>query len=398
MLFPYAEMDMEAWLNLRSTPMNLACLSTSEQRLYLYTAAAKLVSALTALHQEVGGLVTSHHDLKPRNILLIGENLMIADLGMSNLVYSDRAGGSGINGANGIGTRSYRPPEYFKDHSWEKDETRKFGRAFDMWAMGCIMIQLAVLIVWGWDSGRIQEFRRARERFVAKDQVKGEARESLVSDDSFVKSIPVVAEWLTLLQEEDGSTLLRGYLAVVVRMLRPDPSDRIYSWEAELDLDELLYPDKPRAERQLMTANLLQRPMSGKAANGAESPLHRAAARGNAIRVVGLLELCWPADQRDRLGRTPTELAEQYGHFHLREVFSRAGSIEKSGPKHALRGVSLEPVVHTEEQRGLRPREELRSHTEEQRGPRLHEELRSDTDQVSYKIRTSIRSPINVGP
>src|SRR6266566_9478678 len=71
MLFPYAEMDMEKWLHLPRAPTYLACLSRPEQRRYLYAITSKLVSALAALHREVEGLVASHHDLKPRNILVM---------------------------------------------------------------------------------------------------------------------------------------------------------------------------------------------------------------------------------------------------------------------------------------------------------------------------------------
>ncbi|RYP42656.1 hypothetical protein DL767_000025 [Monosporascus sp. MG133] len=360
MLFPYAELDMEAWLYLCKTPTNLACLSTSEQRLRLYAMAARLVSALTALHKEVGGFVASHHDLKPRNILVVGEDLMIADLGMSNLVRLDRTDGSGVRRAGGLGTRSYRPPEYYKEGGgWERDETRAFGRSFDMWAMGCIMIQIAVLVVWGWESGKMREFRKARERIVAQDQQARGAvgKRSFEPDDSFVKSIPEVDKWLTLLQEEDGSAMLRGYLAVAIQMLRQDPSDRIYSWEAELHLHELLHPDEPRAARLSMTSDLAQQPTPGQATNRVETPLHRAVAQGNLIRTVGLLEAGWPADQRDKTGRTSSEIASHNGQLHLRDLLSRAESIRKFGGKHALRDVALEPAIQIKDQRGFRLQE-----------------------------------------
>jgi len=363
MLFPFADMDMEAWLHLPKTPTNLAYLSVSERRLRLYGMAAKLVSALAAFHREVGGLVASHHDLKPKNILVFRQDFMIADLGMSNLAHLDRTGGSGVDAAGGLGTKSYRPPEYHKGDSWERDENQNFGRAFDMWAMGCIMVQIAVLVVWGWESAKLREFRRARETFVDQDQQKqGPAQRRLSGpDDSFVKSIPVVDEWLTLLQQRDGSAVLRGFLSTAVQMLRRDPSERVYSWEAELDLHELLNPDEPRTALSSMTAALVQQQPRNRAASGAETPLHRAAARGNLVRVVELLAAGWLAKQKDNLGRTASEVASQNGQFHLEELLLRASSIQDLGGKADLRDVAIEPAVHVQERIGFRLRKEAPS-------------------------------------
>lgn len=356
MLFPYAELDMEAWLYLRNTPTSLACLPTSKQRLRLYAMAAGLVSALAALHKDVGGFVASHHDLKPRNILVVGEKLMITDLGMSKLIHLDRAGGSGVSGAQGLGTKNYRPPEYYRSGTWEKDSDRVFGRAFDMWAMGCIMIQIAVLIVFGWESEKMRDFRDAREAFVAKaEQTHGTAMRGLYQpDDSFVKSIPEVDKWLTLLQEKDGSAMLRSYLATAINMLRQDPSDRIYSWEAVLDLHELLNPDESSAARLSRIADLVQQPTPEQAADGIETPLHRAVTRGNSFRAVGLLGAGWLPDQKDKLGRTSSQIASITEDVHLQDLLLRAEHIRNFGVRQALRDISLEPAIQVKDQRGFR--------------------------------------------
>ncbi|KAK3385136.1 hypothetical protein B0H63DRAFT_472415 [Podospora didyma] len=152
---------------------------------------------------------------------------------------------------------------------------------------------------------------------------------------------------------------LRGYLSVAVQMLHADPLRRIHSWEAELDLHQLLHPDEPRAARVSMTSALAQPPSPGKQVtmiltDNVETPLHRAAARGNLIRVIELLEIGWSEKQRDKAtGCTPSELAERNGHLHLQEVFARADDIQRMGRKYALKDVLLEPMIHLEEQRGL---------------------------------------------
>ena len=359
MLFPYAEMDMEKWLRLPRAPADLACLSGSEQRQRLYAMTSDLVSALAALHREVDGLVTSHHDLKPSNILVTAKGLMIADLGMSDLVHLGRNGGSETDETRRIGTKTYRPPEYYMKDTWERNDTQRFGRAFDMWAMGCVMVQVAILIVWGWESTMVEEFHKARQSLVAQGGPESERFRSRASpDDSFVRNTAVVDEWLSRLQEEDGSLQLQGFLAVAVRMLRANPTDRILSWEAELDLHELLHPDAPKAARSSKTAALVQHPTLGKALDDSETPLHRAAARGNLVRAVELLKVGWPARQKDKTRYGPAELARLNGHLHLYEILSRAEENEHSGRIFVLDQFTPDPPVHVAEQRGfrLRPR------------------------------------------
>jgi ankyrin repeat protein len=358
MLFPYAEMDMEKWLYLPNPPTLLACQSRSEQRQYLYTAMCNLVSALAALHREVEGLVTSHHDLKPKNILVLGEKLMIADLGMSELVHLGRVGGSEIDGTKGLGTSTYHPPEYYREDDSERKKRKMFGRAFDMWAMGCIMVQVAVLIVWGWESGKLERFRKDREEFVFQQVDQGDGdRDMLGNNDSFVKSIPVVDAWLARLQE-DGSAILQGYLAVTIQMLRGNPCERIYSWEVELDLYELLHLDEPKEARFAKAAALVQGPPPDKDLNGVETPIHRAAERGNLIRAINMLEVGWSAELKDGIGRTPVELAEQNGHLQLRDILLQANTIKESGWKSALKGVIPTTAIHAGEQSGFRLRQE----------------------------------------
>jgi ankyrin repeat protein len=357
MLFPYAEMDMEKWLFLPNPPALLACKSRQEQRLYLYTSMYDLLSALAVLHREVDGLITSHHDLKPRNILVIKGKLVIADLGMAELVHMSAVGGSGVNGTKGLGTRSYHPPEYCREDGAEGNGKRVFGRAYDMWAMGCIMVQVAMLIVWGWESRKVEKFRKDREEFIFQNVDQGgKDRNKSWNDDSFLKSIPVVDDWLVQLQE-DGSATLREYLAIAVQMLRENPLERIRSWEAELNLYELLYPDESNEARFSKTTALVQGPPPDKDLNGSETPIHRAAQRGNLIQAINMLEKGWSANLKDSTGCTPIELAERNGHHQLRDVLLQAKAIKEGGWKSALKGVIPTSVIHAREQCGFRLRQ-----------------------------------------
>ena len=116
LLFPWADLDLEQWMNSSDVPAPLQDLSRSERRTYLYHSMYTLVSALSYLHREHGGLITSHHDLKPENIMVVGQHLMISDLGKSHLRPVD--GGSSTEGNRGLGTFEYQPPEYLQDNGY----------------------------------------------------------------------------------------------------------------------------------------------------------------------------------------------------------------------------------------------------------------------------------------
>jgi len=354
MIFPYAEMDMEMWLNLSAPPAHLAYLSRPDQRVWLYKMMSQLLESLAYLHSEIDRQVMCHHDLKPRNILVIGKSLVIADLGFSQLVSLSRGRGSGVDGGERLGTTTYRPPEYYKEDSWDRREGQTFGRAFDIWAMGCIMIQVAVLIVWGWESGKVREFQKARTDFLLPMQAGPGATRGSSTDDSFVKSVAVLDTWLSLLQKEDGSIMLKEYLAIAVQMLRQDPSDRISSWEAALDLHELLHPDATKSARFQKTADLVQKPTISYKTENFETPLHRAAASGNLVRVIELAEAGWSAEQLDKSGRTPLDLAELQGDQQLNEVMRRTKKIHQSGRKYALQDLPHEPTLQLQEKRGFK--------------------------------------------
>ena len=226
-----------------------------------------------------------------------------------------------------------------------------------MWAMGCIMLQVAVLVVWGWESERVSRFRTERESFVARAEQQSGRPSTAAPGDSFVKSTPVIDKWLCLMQEADGSATLQGYLRIAVRMLSSDPLERILSWEAELELYELLNPDESKTELSMKTAALVQPPTRNRTVDGIETPLHRAAAEGNYIRVIELLGAGWPAQSLDKMQRTPLELAELNGHTYLGNVLSCGDSIRQWGQKYALAKIPPIPAIHIRERRGFRLRQ-----------------------------------------
>ena len=235
LLFPWAETDLHAWMTSSTVPAPLQGLSRQERQAYIYHSMYALLSGLSYLHKEKDGLITSHHDLKPSNILVIGQDFKIADLGRSHLLHADE--GSKTGGP--LGTYEYQPPEYYQDQG-NKAKIRH-GRAFDIWAIGCIFMELAILIVYDWKLEKVSEFRRERAQYTALDRPQVAKNREL--DNSFHNNWPIVEKWFTkLAQHARGRKEMREVLTAVKQMLVRKPGSRLYSWEAEIDLQSLRSP------------------------------------------------------------------------------------------------------------------------------------------------------------
>lgn len=308
LLFPFAEEDLADWMARSQTPYSLQGMGREERRTYLYHCIYALVSGLSFLHREKDGTITAHHDLKPKNILIIQNHLKIADLGRSHLRAVDL--GSETEAIHGLGTYEYHPPEY-----WQDDGSRaptRHGRAFDVWSMGCIILEFATLIVYGWETQKIREFRSRRRESPNKGrpliaQSRGRP------DDSFHNNSVVVEEWIDILLIEDGSRALTSTLEIARQMMASQPADRLYSWEAELDLYDIQHPDDDRITRLEKGALCIQSP-SARHISNVQTPLHRAAWKGNLERTFQLMDAGWQLMAQDSEGLTALEIASRSGN------------------------------------------------------------------------------------
>ena len=323
-------MDLADWMTKPQTPFNITTLSEQECQAYLYRSIYALVSGISHLHKEVDGIVTAHNDLKPRNILVVNNKLNIADFGHSHL--RPIMEGSATEGASGLGTYEYQPPEY-----WNQDGSRaqiKHGRAFDVWAMGCIIIELATLIVHGWQSGMIEQFRNERKRNPNRDRKSpGSVQDG--SDVSFHNNQIVVKDWLGRLKDCDTGQQLNEVLDTVAGMLASKPEDRAYMWEIQMDLYEALKPSDKRIPD--LEGNLCVRPpfredpwqryrcgmlynLYPEIEEYTETPLHRAAEKGNRARTIRLWELGWPLSLPDENMETPLDVMKRSHNIDLRNL------------------------------------------------------------------------------
>lgn len=330
LLFPLAEMDLADWMTEARIPLNVASLSKQERQAYLYRSIYALVSCISYLHRDIDGVVTAHHDLKPRNILVVNNEMKIADFGHSHL--RPIIDGSATEGASGLGTYEYQPPEY-----WNEDGSRaqvKHGRAFDVWAMGCIAIELATLVVHGWQSGMVTEFRNERKNNVNRDR-KSPASVEDGSDVSFHNNLIVVKDWVGRLKDCGGSQQLNDVLDIAAGMLAPKSKNRPYIWEIQTDLYETLKPyDKflPDLEGDLCVGPPFRDGPTVVYSHGKsydmrpvpeeymETPLHRAAKKNNRTRTIRLWELGWPLSLEDLNGDTPRDIMKRSDNVELRNL------------------------------------------------------------------------------
>lgn len=204
----------------------LATMCQQYQRIYLYKEIYSLLSALAFLHRKIDGLVTSHYDLKPKNILVNKKTLRICNFGRSHLLSLEKS--SETEGRSGLGTFTYHLPEY-----WNLDGThtsKPHGRAFDVWAIGCIMIEMLILVCYGWRSEKVSSFQKDRSANTGRTKLFDHPTKQGAADDSFHNNMDVVYQWIARIRKEDGSVLLNQFLDTAIRTLSPIPEARLYSW------------------------------------------------------------------------------------------------------------------------------------------------------------------------
>lgn len=188
LLFPYAKMDLKQWLHLSKPPQDWRDVDNRVLKDYIYGSMKSLCDAVAYLHKVIEGSISSHHDLKPANILLFGKDWKIADFGRTHLIRL--SAGSDTEGASGLGTYMYHPPEYW-DSSGRRASVRH-GRAFDIWALGCIIVEFATIAVHGWSTKSLWQFYEKRRANTASSNRLTDRGDS--DDDSYHNNMNVVKD------------------------------------------------------------------------------------------------------------------------------------------------------------------------------------------------------------
>ncbi|KAL8347459.1 hypothetical protein RB601_003104 [Gaeumannomyces tritici] len=162
-IFPWAQCDLDQWW---SGKYQIPTHTPLQFRQWVAKQMFGLADAMHAIHEPRQGSdfllpeekkYGRHGDLKPENILWFLSNqdplgiLVISDFGIA-AVHRD-VSRSNVPNENLPCTPRYRPPECDMDGG-------KISRAFDIWTMGCIFLEMAAWLLGG-AKGR-EEFKRER--------------------------------------------------------------------------------------------------------------------------------------------------------------------------------------------------------------------------------------------
>jgi serine/threonine protein kinase len=163
LILPYAEGgDLHQFLRLPSPPEWLftgpGCIPFCKT---LYIQTKGIVDGLGFLHAKTSSAgYVIHRDIKPANILIHNATFKIADFGSSRIKASEET--SKTEWA--VGTLMYAPPEK------TLEDSDMYGRARDVWALGCVMLEILVLLLYGFrEPAAVEVFERERLESTKKD-------------------------------------------------------------------------------------------------------------------------------------------------------------------------------------------------------------------------------------
>lgn len=310
LLFSRAKMDIEKLLCLEATPIEFA--EDRKRRRLFYDGLLQLLSALAYLNRELDGVVISHHDIKPANMLLTENGIQVCDLGkVQPRLLVD---GSEVSSEHGLGSFNFQPPEYYTASGVRSN--LKHGRAFDMWSVGCVLIEFAILIVYGWESGEIGKFKERRKNNPQRKRTIQDRKE----DASYFNNMEVVLEEVKQLRqhEPEDDRRLAKLLDVAMGMLRENPAERLRSWEALLDLYSAFNPKAFQIRRKKLFKMLIPAPRFGK--EGPMNPFQRAVQNGDKARVKELCRQGWLQTLDDDSRKHLISLAEQKDEMWIKEI------------------------------------------------------------------------------
>jgi serine/threonine protein kinase len=182
-----------------------------------------LAEALAFIHNKDNVVFVIHRDIKPSNILIQDGKFKLADFGISRIKQSEETSRTDWLSD----TPLYRAPE--------RETQDDSGRPRDIWALGCVFMELAVLIIYDWFS-KFDEAERAKEPEPAIETFE-ESRRAASGDRStaaYWQTMAVVGEWYrymsscyrTLLQEASNRDPMTLLLGVIPAALAQDPKTR----------------------------------------------------------------------------------------------------------------------------------------------------------------------------
>ncbi|KAI8934449.1 hypothetical protein NX059_009181 [Plenodomus lindquistii] len=150
-----------------------------------------------------------HHDIKPRNVLVQGSRLILADFGLANMkdVHEDTKTEA-----------KPHPPTYGAPEARDgvSLKSRSIGRAYDMWSIGCVIGELATYCLGGAIS--VKSFRSGR----GQQGLWG--RHNCFHHEGDVN--PAVIDWYHNLEVQHHGATMVSLLALSESTLIVNPEDR----------------------------------------------------------------------------------------------------------------------------------------------------------------------------
>ncbi|KAI1740242.1 hypothetical protein F4680DRAFT_458632 [Xylaria scruposa] len=182
-----------------------------------------LAGALNKLHNpEENGLNCRHGNLKPANIIITKQNmddlgrLLITDLGLSKV--NDQ--GTRIRRTSGTYniTVRYQSPEFRSRLSPDTPTSR----SYDMWSMGCIMLEFIIWLLYGGDQ--LDEFTKACPSYFFDDTNLAQGFELNFSVKHWISHMKATAIGKSIALDRNVSRALTDTLDLVERSLLQDAS------------------------------------------------------------------------------------------------------------------------------------------------------------------------------
>jgi serine/threonine protein kinase len=173
----------------------------------LFQALHGLASAIAHVHnyfyeEDDLSMVGCHYDLKPNNILVKGNKLILADFGLSRLKLITQGSRSTFKG----GTSDYLAPEC---QALEGDLSKNsIGRGSDIWSFGCVLAEVATYLELGHTGAA--EFSQERK-------ITFGGFLTMRPFHSGAKPSPIVSNWLERLRNMSLASEIRQGLLVLVR-------------------------------------------------------------------------------------------------------------------------------------------------------------------------------------
>jgi serine/threonine protein kinase len=251
-MFPWAVSDLAQWWRNNPFPTLGPGASTT---LWLSHQALGIASGLRAVHQSLGSPSTSqsgdvgrHGDIKPGNILWFPSSddpvmgtWKIADFGLSAVESSPSFPGSNRLGC----TPAYRAPEYDMPE-------REVGMSYDIWSLGCVLLECLTWSLVGLDGIKELEIRRSE---TAENGKKDNAFWEMVEAPRMDLALPlsnqaalkaVVSKWMDSLKASgrEQSSAVFAYIedlssVIGKKMLVPEETQRSSSSEIVTELQKM---------------------------------------------------------------------------------------------------------------------------------------------------------------